>query len=234
MQSEAGRVTGEAERERSDAGRVRSAAGRVSRAERASREDAYEDASTMLSLGRLCATCSARAQEHCVPSTHTSAASTQDHWIQILAHSTPIHTLPPPTVQVNRTHTDWVIVEYTLNAMRGYGGEKLDTAERRALERLLRKLLLVPSRPAVTLVHTYAVSAGGAVEGRGGGSRCTMRVWVGVAVREMWEVWDVREVWWLVEERCRFQKELTTPHRVKSEAEGLRKLKQLLVLHLLL
>lgn len=163
-------------------------------------------------------TCSARAQEYCVPATHTSAAPAQKHWIQICARSTPIHTLPPPTVQVNRTHTDWVIVEYTLNAMRGYGGEKLDTAERRALERLLRKLLLVPSRPAVTLVHTYAVSAGGAVEGRGGGSRCAMRVWVGVAVWEVWEVWDVWEVWLLVEERCRCLKELATPHRVESEA----------------
>lgn len=118
------------------------------------------------------------AQEYCVPSTHTSAASAQEHWIQIFAHSTPIHTFPPPMVQINRTHTDWVIVEYTLNAMRGYGGEKLDTAERRALERLLRKLLLVPSRPAVTLVHTYAVSAGGAFEKKGGAWRGGMYGWV--------------------------------------------------------
>lgn len=50
---------------------------------------------------------------------------------------------------------DIVIVEYSVNddceAM-----PILDNAVRRPYERLLRKLLLLPSRPAVVLLHAYA------------------------------------------------------------------------------
>ncbi|KAG1674406.1 hypothetical protein FOA52_012933 [Chlamydomonas sp. UWO 241] len=59
---------------------------------------------------------------------------------------------------VNATHTDWVMIEYTQNAIQGNNGESLNTAERRSLERMLRKLLRLPSRPAVTLMHSYSVN----------------------------------------------------------------------------
>ena len=44
--------------------------------------------------------------------------------------------------------------------------ERLNTPERRALERLLRKLLGLPSRPGVALFHSYNLhSMGGSVGG---------------------------------------------------------------------
>jgi hypothetical protein len=61
--------------------------------------------------------------------------------------------------RVNKS-VDLVLIEYTLNAMAGVGGESLDTPERRALERLLRKLLLFPSPPAIALLHCYSVNYG--------------------------------------------------------------------------
>jgi len=63
--------------------------------------------------------------------------------------------------KINKTHTDFVLIEYTLNAMTGVGGvETLDTPERMALERLLRKLLLLPSEPGLALLHCYSVNYG--------------------------------------------------------------------------
>ena len=52
----------------------------------------------------------------------------------------------------------------------GSDGESLHTPERRALERLLRKMLKLPSQPGVSLLHCYSPNLGGAwcVIGLGG------------------------------------------------------------------
>lgn len=47
------------------------------------------------------------------------------------------------------------IVEYAHNDIHA-SQATMDTAERRAYERLLRKLLKLPNRPAVILLHTYS------------------------------------------------------------------------------
>jgi len=50
---------------------------------------------------------------------------------------------------------DLVIIEYSMNAIAS-GLQKLDTMERRSLERLLRKALLMPHQPAIMLFHTWS------------------------------------------------------------------------------
>jgi hypothetical protein len=62
-------------------------------------------------------------------------------------------------VQSVNESVDFVLIEYTKNAMAGFGGESLNTPERMALERLLRKLLLLPSQPGITLFHCYSVNS---------------------------------------------------------------------------
>lgn len=51
---------------------------------------------------------------------------------------------------------DLVVIDYTATAAHR-DTMSLDTVERRALERLLRRVLLLPKRPAVLMFHAYSL-----------------------------------------------------------------------------
>ncbi len=60
---------------------------------------------------------------------------------------------PGPATQLP-PDVDLVFIEYTATAAHRHI-QKVDTPERRALERMIRRLLLLPGRPAVLMFHVW-------------------------------------------------------------------------------
>ncbi|CAL8468221.1 g7760 [Coccomyxa elongata] len=62
----------------------------------------------------------------------------------------------PCALQMVPPEADFVLLEYTFNdAERAYEGQSADDPTRRGFERLIRKMLLLPERPAVMYFHVW-------------------------------------------------------------------------------